>query len=158
MTKMETVISSQDILYILENPWKISENEWALHLQSSPASTLSYIQNQLSLAQVDGYSKIWKTKSNNPIAILGCLKKDEDRFETFFVASKHMEEHALKLSFDMREILKDQAKIYKGCTCFLYSVSDHPKQINWFKFLGFTYKPEGNLGDKRYFEYVSNTG
>lgn len=148
-------IHTEDIRYILENPWKISENEWALHLQSSPDSTLDYILSQLNLAANDGYSKIWKTENNKPIAILGCLKKDTDSFETFFVASKHMEEHALKLSFEMREILKEQAKIYKGCTCFLYSVSDHPKQINWFRFLGFTYKPEGDLGDKKYFEYVS---
>lgn len=148
-------ISSEEILYILENPWKITENEWALHLQSSPKSTLTDIEHQLKLSKNGGYSKIWKTENNSPIAILGCLKKDEERFETFFIASKHMQEHALKLSFDMREILREQSKVIKGGTCFLYSVSDHPKQINWFRFLGFTYIPEGNLGDKRYFEYVS---
>jgi hypothetical protein len=66
-----------------------------------------------------------------------------------------MEQHALKLSFDMRRILKEQALVHRGCTCGLYSEAAHPNQISWFRFLGFTYIPEGNRGTTRYFEYVA---
>ena len=149
------VIDSEDILYILENPWTISEKEWNLYEKSQIDQSHFYVENQLKLAANGGYSRIWKTEDNEPIAILGCLKKEDQKFETFFVASKHMEKYTLKISFEMRDLLREQAALFKGYTCYLYSISDHPHQITWFKFLGFTYIPERNTGVKRYFEYVS---
>jgi hypothetical protein len=98
-------------------------------------------------------SKIWRTPNKEPIAILGGYKFKDKIYETFFVASAHMEAQALKLSFDMCTILKKQATLYTGFTCAIYSESNHPSQMSWFRFLGFTYVPEGNLGNTKYFEY-----
>ena len=149
------VIDSEDILYILENPWTISEKEWNLYEKSQIDQSHFYVENQLKLAANGGYSRIWKTEDNEPIAILGCLKKEDQQFQTFFVASKHMEKHALKISFEMRDLLREQSTIFKGHTCYLRSYSNHSHQIKWFKFLGFTYIPEKNTGLQRYFEYIS---
>ena len=146
-------ISAIDISYILDNPWGLTESEWRLHDQTSVNNTLLEVSRRLKLTFEDGYSKIWKTPNNEPIAILGGYKIEAKKYETFFIASKHMDDHALKLSFDMRRILKEKAAIYKGYSCGLYSTSDHPSQISWFRFLGFSYVPEGNLGNTRYFEY-----
>jgi len=153
MPELHNEISAMDISYILENPWQLTEKEWGLHDKNLLQNILSDIVNRLSLTVKDGYSNIWRTPNKEPIAILGGYKITDKKYETFFIASTHMEEYALKLSFDMRKILKEQASLYKGCTCGLYSTSDHPSQISWFRLLGFSYMPEGNLGNTRYFEY-----
>ncbi len=153
MSELHNEISTMDIMYILDNPWKLTESEWNLQNKSLLNDTLSNILRRLKLSIEDGYSKLWKTPNNEPIAILGGYKIQDKKYETFFIASYHMEEYALKLSFEMRNILKEKASIYKGCTCRLYSTSDHPSQMTWFRFLGFKYFPEGDLGTTRYFEY-----
>ena len=147
-------INNSDILYILENPWKISEGEWGLQDKNAHHGIASNIQRKLALAANDGYLKIWRTPNHEPIAILGGHKVGEKRYETFFVASKQMEKHALAVSVDIRKVLQELTPRYKGCTCCLYSVSEHPNQIKWFKFLGFTYVPKNNVGNSRYFEHV----
>lgn len=151
-------ILSEDIIYILENPWDISQKEWSLYEKSQIERSHLYILDQLKIAENGGVSRIWRTAEQKPIAILGCLKREEKKFETFFVASKHMEDHALKISFEMRDLLREQSTVFKDSTCFLYSTSDHPNQITWFKFMGFTYIPERNTGLSRYFEYNSPKG
>ncbi len=155
MDELYNKISTTDISYILDNPWELTKSEWGLHDKNSMAIALSDIQRRLKLTLADGYSKIWKTPNNEPIAILGGYKIEPKKYETFFIASNHMDEYALKLSFDMRKILKEKASVYKGCTCGLYSTSNHSSQISWFRFLGFKYIPEANLGETRYFEYKS---
>lgn len=155
MTEPNQEINPKDISYILDYPWKISQGEWRLTGESDKEDTLLYIMELLRLARKGGYSKLWKTTGNDPIAILGGFQVGERKYETFFIASQHMEAHALRLSFDMRQILREQAPHHKGCTCSLYSESEHPGQISWFRFLGFSYMPQGNIGNTRYFEYVS---
>lgn len=155
MPELLNEIKPMDISYILDNPWKISKIEWGLGNKSARNNQLSNIIKRLELSENGGYSKVWKTPNNKPIAILGGYKVEDKKYETFFIASKYMDEYALKLSFDMRKILKDKSYQYKGCTCGLYSMSDHPKQLTWFRFLGFKYIPEGNIGNSRYFEYRS---
>lgn len=147
-------IDSKDITYILENPWNITESEWEL-ADSNRETELSNILGYLELTVADGYSKIWKTADNKPIALLGGFKVADKKYETFFIASKHMDEHSLKISFDMRKILKEKSAQYKDCTLGIYSTSDHPHQITWFRFIGFKYVPEGNNGKARYFEYAA---
>lgn len=153
MAEPQNEISTVDISYILDNPWGLTESEWSLHDKSLLNNAFSGILSRLKLSAEDGFSNIWRTTNNEPIAILGVHKVEDKKYETFFIASKHMDEAALKLSFDMRKILKEKAAIYKGCSCGLYSTSDHPSQITWFRFLGFSYIPEEDLGNTRYFEY-----
>jgi hypothetical protein len=153
MYKSYNEISTNDISYILDNPWSLTENEWGLQDKNLKNSIYSDIIRRLKLAMADGYSKIWKTSNKEPIAILGGYKIEDKKYETFFIASTHMDAHALQLSFDMRTIIKEKALLYKGCTCGLYSTSDHPSQITWFRFLGFRHIPEEDLGKTRYFEY-----
>lgn len=148
-------ITPNDISYILENPWEITDYEWRLNDVDNKNNMHAYIDDKLRRTIEGGYCNIWKTTNNEPIAILGAYKVTDKKLETFFVASKHMEEHALKLSFEMRQILKEQSYNYKGQILGLYSESEHSKQLTWFRFLGFKYKPDGNRGNTRYFEYVS---
>jgi len=155
MSKLNDQITPNDISYIIDNPWELTASEWELHDKKIRNNSLSDIQNRLKLTSEDGYSKIWKTINDEPIAILGGYKTGDKKYGTFFIASKHMKEHALKLSFDMRQILKEKSDDYKGYTLGLYSESEHPKQITWFRFLGFKYKPDENSGNARYFEYTS---
>ncbi|MCJ7465090.1 MAG: hypothetical protein MUO53_00155 [Maribacter sp.] len=155
MTEKQKVISDLDISYILNNPWEKSKGEWLLANTSERAETLQFIKNRLLSTQNEGYSKIWKTLGNEPIAILGAYKVGDKRYETFLICSRHMEAHALKLSFDMRKILKELSIKYKGCTCYQYAEQGRTDQISWFRFLGFKYKPEGDKGKTRYFEFVS---
>ena len=140
---------------LLENPWQISKDEWWLNSESDVARISSYIAKRLELSTEDGFSKIWRTQDKNPIGILGCYKVDEKMYEAFFFASEHMGEHGLKVTVEMRKILIEQASHHKGCKCVLYSASDHPRQIAWFRFLGFEYIPENNEGKARCFEYAS---
>lgn len=66
------------------------------------------------------------------------------------------EEQALKVTFDMRKVLEEQSYNYKGCTLSVYSQSkETDKQMSWLRFIGLKYKPEGNVGNHRYFEYES---
>ena len=140
---------------LLENPWQISKDEWGLNSESDVARISSYIAKRLELSTEDGFSKIWRTQDKNPIGILGCYKVDEKMYKAFFFASEHMGEHGLKVTVEMRKILIEQASHHKGCKCVLYSASDHPRQIAWFRFLGFEYIPENNEGKARCFEYAS---
>ena len=50
MPKNSTDIVSEDIMYILENPWNISEKEWNLYEKNHIERSHFYIQNQLKLA------------------------------------------------------------------------------------------------------------
>lgn len=155
MSKLPKEISADDIKYILVNPWNITESEWGLEDPDILDSKLAYISKYLKLTEEGGYFKVWRATDNTPIAILGMFKVADKAYETLFIASKHMEEHSLKLSFEMRKILKETSKAYIGCTLRIYSTSDHPHQITWFRFLGFKYLPDGNIGNTKYFEYSS---
>jgi hypothetical protein len=155
MPELQNEISPDDILYILEHPWKITESEWGLQDKAVLETKLPFILKYLKLSAEDGYSRIWKTPDEEPIALLAGYKVEDRKYETLFIASTHMEVYTLKLSFEMRKILKDKSASYKGCTLRIYSTSDHPQQITWFRFLGFKYMPEGNIGATRYFEYSS---
>ena len=155
ISELHIEISSNDILYILENPWEKSKGEWLLATDSERQETLQFIKDRLKLTQTEGFSKLWNTEDNEPIAILGAFKVDEKRYETFLICSRHMEAHAIKLSFDMRKILKELSILYKGCTLGQYAVAGNTDQISWFRFFGFEYKPEGNTGNTLYFEYIS---
>ena len=155
ISELHSEISPSDISFILEDPWEKSKGEWLLATESERQETLQFITNRLKLTKNDGFSKLWKTADNKPIALLGVFKVEEKRYETFLICSQHMEAHSLKLSFDMRKILKELSLLYKGCSLGQYAKAGRTDQISWFRFLGFTYKPEGNRGNTRYFEYVS---
>ncbi len=157
MAETDTEITTEDLWYILNNPWSITEAEWRLRDENSRKSMFSYIQELLELTAGEGYSTIWRTSNNEPIAILGGYKVADKKYTTFFVCSHHYEENAMKLSFEMRKTLRNKAKEYKGCTLGIYSISQHPNLFTWLRFLGFTYLPEGNKGDWRYFEITSPT-
>jgi hypothetical protein len=149
-------ISPDEILYILENPWEKSRGEWLLANKREREETLAFIKGRLLLTETEGYSRIWKTPDDKPIAILGAFKAGDNKYETFLICSKHMEEHSLKLSFDMRKILKELSNRFKGCSCGQYAQAHNEAQISWFRFLGFKHKPEGDVGNTRYFEYSSS--
>ena len=158
MPKMQDEITSQDISYILSIPWKFTNYEWKLHNELDKIRALNYLTEKVELTRKGGYSNIWKTPNNVPLAILGAYKVSDTKLEGFFVASKHMEEekHALKATFEMRKILKEQSYNYKGWTLGLYSESkDIENQLSWLRFLGFKYMPDGDRGNTRYFEYIS---
>ena len=156
MLELQTeIIPDEDLWFILNNPWSISEVEWRLRDENSRKTMFSYIQELLASTLGGGYSKIWRTTSNEPIAILGCYKVSEKKYTTFLVCSHHYDAHAMKLSFEMRKTLKDTSVHYKGCTVGIYSSSEHSHLLTWLRFLGFKYLPEGNNGDWRYFEYMS---
>lgn len=155
MSELPDNITVNDIKFILNNIWEVSESEWEVEDENQRMDSLSFILKKLTATKDGGYCKIWKTKNEEPIAILGAFLVHEKLFESFFIASKHMSDHALKLSFEMRQILKDESYTHKGCTLRLLSGSTHPKQLTWFRFLGFKYIPEHNVGNDRYFEYKS---
>lgn len=153
MSAQQKGVSSEDISYVLENPWEKSKEEWLVSTERERAQTLLFIRDRLQKTESDGYSKIWRTPDDKAIAILGAFKSDKHRYETFFICSEHMESNSIKISFDMRQILKDLSFRFKGCSCGQYAKSDRTDQISWFRFLGFKYKPEGNIGNTKYFEY-----
>ena len=155
MSELQNEIISKDISYILDNPWEKLKWEWKLANKSERQETLQFIQDRLKLTQPDGYSKIWKTPDDDPIAIVGGYKAGDKKYETFFIASKHMDEYGMKISFDMRKILKELAVQFKGCSIGQYSEAEDTDRISWYLFLGYKYKPEGNIGNTRYFEYTS---
>ncbi len=149
----ENTILARDIEYIIDHPWYISDKEWGLHEESLRESLIASILTRLEGSDKNGYSRIWRTQDGEPIAILGAYMVGEKRMETFFLASGHMEEHALRITFEMRRILREQSSNYPGYTCGLYSETDHPNHVNWFRLIGFQYTPEQNKGNMRYFEY-----
>ena len=155
MAETQPEITSEDLWYVLKNPWSISEIEWRIRDENNRNAMFSYIQELLEKARGDGYSTIWRTDNGEPIAILGGYKIDEKKYTTFLICSHHYEEHVMKLSFEMRQTLKETAARYKGYTISILSVSQHPSLFTWLRFLGFTYLPEGNMGDWRYFEFVT---
>lgn len=144
-----------DVAYVLNNPWRISKDEWELQNETDRERINAYISKRLELSAEDGFSKIWRTQDKYPIGILGCYKVDDKIYESFFFASKHMDNYGRKVTRDMRKLLIEQTINHKGCKCVLYSASNHPKQIDWFRFLGFKYIPEKNEGNARYFEYAT---
>ena len=153
MSKLPKEITPDDIKYILENPWNLTEQEWGLAEEGVLEGKLKYISNYLEQTCEDGYFKVWRDPDSNPIAMLGMFKVGEKSYETLFIASHHMETHSLKLSFEMRSVLRQRAKDFPGCTLRIYSTSEHSHQITWFRFLGFKYQPESNIGKTRCFEY-----
>ena len=154
----QSEISQDDLWYILNNPWSISEAEWRLRDDNSRQSMFTYIQELLEQTKGEGYSNIWRDKQQKPIAILGGYQVSDKKYTTFFICSDLYEEHAMKLSFEMRKTLREKAQQYQGCTLGIYSISQHPSLFTWLRFLGFTYVPEGNNGDWRYFEFKAPIG
>ena len=156
VSEQQEEILTEDIVYILENPWEKSRGEWLLANESERQQTLEYLKGRLEMTKPDGFSKMWKTPDGLPIALLGAFKAGEKRFETFLICSAHMEEHSIKVSFDMRKILKELSLKYKGFSLGQYAESHRSDRISWFRFLGFQPKPEGDIGSTRYFEFVSS--
>lgn len=157
---MLSVLSDQielnDIRYILQHPWAISAWEFELKDGKDFSDTIAFIQSKLDLAKEDGFFTCWKTADGLPIAILVFFSVGIKKYETIFMASDQMESHGLKITKACRDLLKQKAATsYKGCSCRLYSSSNHPKQIKWFEFIGFTYSPAINIGNSRCFEYTS---
>jgi len=155
--EQHSVISDSDIWYILENPWEKSKGEWLLGSDSERQRTLEFINNRLKSTRPDGFSKLWKTEDNEPIAILGAFKAGDKKYETFLICSRHMEEYSLKISFDMRKILKELSLKHKGCSLGQYAEAGNTDQVSWFRFLGFTYQPKGNRGNTPYYEFKAPT-
>ena len=153
----QSEISTEDIIYILENTWEKSRGEWKVANPEERMETLSFLQNRLTQTKKDGVARIWRTDEGMPIAVLGAYISGPERYETFLICSEHMEEHSIRLSFDMRKMLKDLALKYKGHRCGQYAILDRQDQISWFRFLGFKYKPEGNRGNMKYFEFEAPT-
>ena len=117
-----------------------------------------FLTEKVALTRQGGYSKIWKTPDGLPLALMGAYIVGEKKLEGFFVASKHMDEekHALKITFELRQLLKEQCYVYKGWTLGLFSESkDVENQLSWLRLIGFQYTPTGNRGATRYFEYHS---
>lgn len=155
ISEQHSTISESDIWYILENPWEKSKGEWLLATESERKETLQFIKNRLQSTKPDGFSKLWKTEDNEPIAILGAYKAGDKRYETFLICSNHMEVHAIKLSFDMRKILKELPPRFNGFALGQYAEAGSIHQISWFRFLGFKHQPKGDRGNTLYYEYAS---
>lgn len=149
-------ISPVDILYILENPWEKSKGEWLLANESERQETLQFILGRLKLTENNGFKKMWKTQEDKPIALLGAFKVEDKKYETFLICSRLMEAHSIKLSFDMRKLLKELPPRFNGCTLGQYAEAGNTHQISWLRFLGFKYRPEGNKGNSRYYEFVAS--
>ena len=152
---MSHSISDSEIIYILENPWEKSRDEWLLANEAERLETLEYIHGLLRRTEDNGYVKLWKTAEEKPIALLGAFLVAEKRYETFLICSHHMGDHSIKVSFDMRKILKELSLKYKGCILSQYAHAGRSDQISWFRFIGFKHKPEADRGNIRYFEYAS---
>ena len=152
--RIENEITAEDLWFVLNNPWSISKLEWRLGDENNRKSMFSYIQDLLELAGQEGYTWIFKTKDNEPISILGCYRMTENNYTTFLVSSYHYEEYAMNLAFHIRQILREKTFDEKGFTLGIYSVSEHPHLFTWLRFLGFNYQPDGNVGNRRYFEFA----
>ncbi len=155
MSEQHKEISSTDIMYILENPWEKLQWEWKLADDNERRETLQFIKGRLKLTQEGGYSKIWKTPDDEPLAIVGGYKVGDKKYATFFVSSKHMEKYGMQISFDMRKIAKELATQFKGCSISQYAEVDDTDRISWYRFLGYKHKPERDIGNRLYFEYAA---
>ena len=158
VSRVQEEITEEDLWYVLRNPWKFSTYEWKLYNVYNERTAFDTLIEQYELSQKDGFSKIFRTPDNLPILILMAVKTSDTTLHCYLVASKHMEENrqALKVTFEMRQILEEQSYNYKGCKLTVYSQSKEPdKQMSWLRFLGLKYMPEGNVGNHRYFEYQS---
>jgi hypothetical protein len=154
MVTSDTNITQKDILYIINNPWEVTHQEWGLGTEDSVNRSLEYVKNKLTASKKDGFSKIWKTEKNEPVAILIFYCIGEKTYRTVFIAGKHMENQALKITRDLSQTILEKFKKYSDCTCGLYSGSTHPQHIKWFALLGFVYRPEENVGSLRFFEFL----
>ena len=151
-------ISESDITYILENPWRFTDFEWRLYDERDKMRASIFLNEKLAQSREGGYSKIWKTTNKLPLALMGAYVVGDKKLEGFFVASKLMDErkHSLKITFELRQLLKEQTYKYKGWTLGLYSESKQVEnQLSWLRLIGFQYTPSGNRGNTRYFEYTS---
>jgi hypothetical protein len=157
MAKQHDEISSRDIMYILENPWEKLQWEWKLADDDERQETLQFIKDRLKLTQQGGYSKIWKTPDDEPLAIFGGFKVEDKKYATFFISSKHMEEYGMQLSFEMRKIAKELVEQFKGCSTGQYAEVNDTDRISWYRFLGYKHNPEKDIGNELYFEYASPT-
>lgn len=155
MTKTQYEISSEDISYILENPWEKLQWEWKLANEGERQGTLQFIKGRLKMAKQGGYFRIWKTPDDKPLAIFGGFKIEDKKYETFFVSSNHMEEYGMQLSFELRKIAKELVLQFKGCSTGQYAEVHDTDRISWYRFLGYKHNPEGDSGTMRYFEYAS---
>lgn len=153
MIRTETKIAAKDLWFVLNNPWDISKVEWRLGDENNRRNMFDYIQELLHRSESEGYRWIFKTEDNQPISILGCYKMDDNRYTTFLVSSIHYEAHAMNLAFIIRDLLRKKTAGKKGVTLGIYSVSEHPHLFTWLRFLGFKYQPEGDNGNRRYFEF-----
>ncbi|MCA0132758.1 hypothetical protein [Winogradskyella alexanderae] len=156
--RVQDEITAEDLWYVLKNPWKFSTYEWKLYNIYNEQTAFETLTEQFEESRKDGFSKLFRTSDNLPLLILMAVKISETVLHCYLVASKHMEENnqALKVTFEMRQILEEQSNNYKGCTLVVYSQSREPdKQMSWLRFLGLKYKPEGNVGNAKYFEYES---
>ncbi|MGB5692658.1 MAG: hypothetical protein WBM43_08650 [Flavobacteriaceae bacterium] len=157
MAEQHPEISPADILYILENPWEKLQWEWKLANEEERQETLRFIQHRLKMAKQGGYSKIWKTPNDEPLAIFGGFKVEDKKYETFFVSSNHMETYGMELSFDLRRIARELVPLFKGCSTGQYAKAEDTDRISWYRFLGYKHKPESDRGNMQYFEYASPT-
>lgn len=158
MSKLRDEITAEDLSYVLKNPWKFSIYEWKLYNVHNEKTAFDTLMEQFELSRKDGFSKIFRTPNNLPLLILMAVKVSDTKLDCYLVASKHMEENnqALKVTFEMRKVLEEQSYNYKGCTLVVYSQSrETDKQMSWLRFIGLKYKPEGNVGNSKYFEYES---
>ncbi|TCK69317.1 hypothetical protein DFQ05_0838 [Winogradskyella wandonensis] len=156
LSRVQDEITEKDLSYVLKNPWKFSTYEWKLYNIHNEKTAFETLIEQFELCRKDGFSKVFRTPDNFPLLILMAVKISETKLHCYLVASKHMEENnqALKVTFEMRKILEEQSRNYKGCTLVVYSQSrETEKQMSWLRFIGLKYKPEGNVGDSKYFEY-----
>ncbi|MBC2845052.1 hypothetical protein [Winogradskyella flava] len=156
--KVQDEITEEDLSYVLKSPWKFSTYEWKLYNIHNEKTAFDTLMEQFESCRKDGFSKIFRTPDNLPLLILMAVKTSATKLHCYLVASKHMEEQsqALKVTFEMRKILEEQSHNYRGCTLVVYSQSKETnKQMSWLRFLGLKYKPEGNVGDSKYFEYES---
>lgn len=158
VSKVQDEITEENLWYVLKNPWKFSTYEWKLYNIHNERTAFETLMEQFELSRKDGFSKLFRTTDNLPLLILMAVKTSETTLHCYLIASRHMEENrqALNVTFKMRQILEEQCYVYKGCTLVVYSQSKEPdKQMSWLRFLGLRYKPEGNVGDAKYFEYES---
>ena len=144
-----------DIPYILAHPWQVTRQEWKLHLDGEVERVSRHLANRLARSTESGVARIWRTAEGEPIGILGCYPVKDRTYESVFIASEHMDRHAGRVTREMRRMLRDTARELPGCECVLYSASAHPKQIAWFRFLGFEHLPEKDAGGVRCFRYAA---
>ena len=154
MIRTENKITREDLWFVLKNPWSISKVEWRLGDENNRNNMFDYLQELLHLAGKEGYTWIFKTEADEPISILGCYQMEANKYTTFLVSSIHYETYAMNLAFIKRDLLRKKTVEKRGISLGIYSVSEHPHLFTWLRFLGFKYHPEGDNGNRRYFEFA----